>query len=108
MKRFIKFITLILVTVLVSTIPANVFAARQTNFSNAKASLIADAKSGQVIYEQNAKQKLPIASISKLLTVMVIADEVRDGQLKWTQPIKISPAVGKISNNSLLFNVSVS
>ena len=100
MKRFIKFMTVILVTVLVSTIPANACAAEQTNFFNAKASLIADAKSGQVIYEQNAKQKLPVASISKLLTVMMIADEVRDGQLKWTQPIKISPAVGKISNNS--------
>ena len=35
---------------------------------NARAAVMIDASTGQVLYEQNANQKLPVASISKLLT----------------------------------------
>ena len=46
------------------------------NQLDAAAALAIDAKTGQILYSQNINQKLPIASISKLLTVMVIEDEI--------------------------------
>ncbi len=67
---------------------------------NSRAALMVDAETGQVIYQQNIDQKLPIASVSKLLTACVIEDEVAAHQLKWNQKIKISPAVAAVSNDA--------
>ncbi len=58
-----------------------------------------DADTGQVIYQQNIDQKLPIASVSKLLTACVIEDEVAHHQLSWHQKIKITQAVAAVSND---------
>ena len=38
---------------------------------NARAAVMIDASTGQVLYEQNANQKLPVASISKLSPAML-------------------------------------
>lgn len=66
---------------------------------NSRAALMVDADTGQVIYQQNIDQKLPIASVSKLLTACVIEDEVAHHQLSWHQKIKITPAVAAVSND---------
>lgn len=66
---------------------------------NSRAALMVDADTGQVIYQRNIDQKLPIASVSKLLTACVIEDEVAHHQLSWHQKIKITPAVAAVSND---------
>lgn len=60
------------------------------NQLDAAAALAIDAKTGQILYSQNINQKLPIASISKLLTVMVIEDEISQHQLSWNTKVKIN------------------
>lgn len=47
---------------------------------NASAALAIDADTGQILYQNNADQVLPVASISKLLAVLVILDEIKAGQ----------------------------
>lgn len=66
---------------------------------NAKAALVADASTGQVIYEQNANQRLPVASVSKLLTACVIEDEIQHHQLNWNDKITITKQLADISND---------
>ena len=38
----------------------------------AKAALVIDAQTGEIIYAKNREQKLPIASLTKLTTVVVV------------------------------------
>lgn len=71
----------------------------------AKAAIAVDSTTGQILYQQNTKQTLPIASISKLLTVYIVVQQIQAGKLKWTDQVKISPAVAKISRDSELTNV---
>lgn len=82
-------------------------AATQTTKFNAKATLMVDAQTGQILQQQNANQKLPIASLSKLLTVLVIQDEIKDHQLSWQTKIKITPAVGEVANNPEFSNAGL-
>ncbi len=42
---------------------------------NAKSTLSMDLKSGTILYEKNAHQRLPIASITKLMTMLIILEE---------------------------------
>ena len=44
----------------------------------AKAAIIVDAASGEVIYSKNADRQLPIASLTKLATVLVFMDRQPD------------------------------
>lgn len=66
---------------------------------NSRAAMLVDAETGQVIYQQNADQQLPVASVSKLLTACVIEDEIAAHQLHWQQKVKISKAVAAVSSD---------
>lgn len=58
-----------------------------------------DASTGQIIYEQNANQQLPVASISKLLTVAVIHDELKHQDITDYTKVQVTPDVAAISND---------
>ncbi|WP_408065691.1 D-alanyl-D-alanine carboxypeptidase family protein [[Lactobacillus] timonensis] len=58
-----------------------------------------DASTGQIIYEQDANQKLPIASISKLLTVAVIHDELKKNAISAYTKVKVTSDISEISND---------
>ncbi|MFH1149897.1 MAG: D-alanyl-D-alanine carboxypeptidase family protein [Actinomycetota bacterium] len=43
----------------------------------ASAAVLADAESGHVLYEKNAHVKLPMASVTKMLTALVVRDKMK-------------------------------
>ncbi|MFW2176493.1 MULTISPECIES: D-alanyl-D-alanine carboxypeptidase family protein [unclassified Moraxella] len=47
-------------------------------YANSKGALVLDAQTGQVIYEKNADVARPIASISKLMTAVIVAESGAD------------------------------
>ena len=98
MKKLRQLLGVLLAILCVSSLaPAGHAAA--TTAVDAKAAVLVDAQTGQIIYQQNAKQKLPIASISKLLTVLVIEDEIARGDLNWDTRVAISKDVAAVANN---------
>lgn len=98
MKKLRQLLGVLLAILCVSSLaPAGHAAA--TTAVDAKAAVLVDAQTGQIIYQQNAKQKLPIASISKLLTVLVIEDEIAHGDLNWDTRVAISKDVAAVANN---------
>ncbi|QER68159.1 serine hydrolase [Paucilactobacillus nenjiangensis] len=72
---------------------------------NASAALAIDATTGQILYEKNAKQVLPIASISKILAVSVILDEIQAGKISWDTKVTISPEIAAVSADTALSNI---
>lgn len=70
-----------------------------------KAGLAVDAKSGQILYSKNAEQVLPIASLSKLLTVYLVLQAIHEGKLSWNQKIVPDEASQKVSQDTNLSNV---
>ncbi|MCB5223254.1 D-alanyl-D-alanine carboxypeptidase [Lactiplantibacillus pentosus] len=67
-----------------------------------KAAYIMDAQSGQVVYAQNADQKLPIASLSKLMTLYLVESAIQRGQIKWTDTVPIDKNVRKMATSATL------
>ncbi|MCM3638614.1 D-alanyl-D-alanine carboxypeptidase [Sporosarcina luteola] len=59
-------------------------------YSEAKASIVMEADSGKILYEQNAKEALPIASMSKLMTQYIVLEAIADGRLTWDSQYKPS------------------
>ncbi len=56
----------------------------------AKAYLLIDANSGQVIVEHNVDQQLPPASLTKMMTAYVLAEEINAGRVSDEDMVRIS------------------
>src|SRR3712207_6282934 len=74
----------------------------------AKAALMIDLQTGQIIAQQNAHQVLPIASLSKLLTLLVVEQAVADHQIRWDSQVQAATAEIKLSHNPNYSNVPLS
>lgn len=71
----------------------------------AKAGIAVDAKTGQILYDKNSDKVLPVASMSKLLSIYLVLDAVHSGKLKWDQKVTINKATAKVAQNTNLSNV---
>lgn len=107
LKQLVKFglAILLVVSCLTEALTATV-KADQTKLA-AKAAIAMDAQTGQILYQQNANQKLAVASCTKILTLAVIEQDVAQGKLSWNQKIKISKKVAKTSTDWHFSNVEL-
>jgi D-alanyl-D-alanine carboxypeptidase (penicillin-binding protein 5/6) len=56
----------------------------------AKAYILVDANSGAVLVEHNADERLPPASLTKMMTAYVLAEEINAGRVNETDMVKIT------------------
>ena len=56
----------------------------------AKAYVLMDASSGNVLVENNGDQRLPPASLTKLMTAYIATLEIRRGQIGENDPVTVS------------------
>lgn len=86
MKKTLSiFIALILILLL---IPYKTNAEEQP--SAPRAAILMEAATGQILYSVNAQEKLPMASITKVMSLLVLADMIDSGELALTDTIKAS------------------
>lgn len=52
--------------------------------------ILMDAATGQVLYENNADVALPPASMAKMMTEYLVMEEIKNGRLKWEDPVTTS------------------
>lgn len=102
--KLITFIT-VFAMMLTSFLPSAL--AASNNDINARAAIVMDAQTGQVLYEKNAQKKYPVASCVKILTLAVIEQDIAKGKLSWNQKIKISKDVAKTSTDWHFSNVEL-
>lgn len=69
---------------------------------DAKAALLVDVETGTVLYEQNAHDELPPASLTKVMTALLVFDAIESGKLRLDQVITAtaSALVGLPSDGS--------
>ena len=110
MKKAIKplyFIAMTLIFCLFST--ASLWADEtQNNFSiDAKAAIAVDADTGKIFYAQDSTTPMPIASITKVLSVYVVYDQIKNEQLNLLDQVVISPELAELSTKPDLSNVAL-
>ncbi|MEG2929240.1 MAG: D-alanyl-D-alanine carboxypeptidase family protein [Oscillospiraceae bacterium] len=57
----------------------------------AKAALLMDEATGQVLYAKNADERLHIASITKVMTLLLVFEALKEGTIKYSDTVPISP-----------------
>ena len=57
-----------------------------------KAVILMDAATGTILYESNAHEQLAPASVTKVMTMLLIMEAIDGGQLRWDDPVTASEA----------------
>lgn len=93
MKTMKKLTASILVFISVCR-PLYVNAAQHENITDlglkSKSAILMEASTGDILYEQNSDEKLPPASITKIMTLLLIYEAERDGKIKWDDKVTVS------------------
>lgn len=71
----------------------------------AKAYLLMDAASGKVLVEHNAEERLPPASLTKLMTAYIATLEIRKGQVGEKDPVTISEHAWRTGGSRMFVQV---
>ena len=93
-RRKVKIIAFVLViAALALSIPA---AAAPIEISNqnmnfdCKSAILMEAKTGSVLYEQDADIALPPASVTKVMTLLLVMEAIEDGKIKYDDRVRAS------------------
>ncbi|MCJ0592103.1 serine hydrolase [Enterococcus cecorum] len=80
----------------------------QNNFSiDAKAAIAVDADTGKIFYAQDSTTPMPIASITKVLSIYVVYDKIKNEELDLLDQVVISPQLAELSTKPELSNVAL-
>ena len=85
MKRFVS--VLLLVCLFVGVLPFTGAAAPEVA---AKSALLMDVATGTILYESNSHTPLPPASVTKVMTMLLIMEAISDGRISWDDQVTAS------------------
>lgn len=95
MKKIILSLTLLL-------IPAFVYAEEVDLAPNAKAAIIVEASTGTILYQKNIHEKLPPASMTKMMGMLLVVESVEKGQINWDDIVIVSENASSMGGSQIL------
>lgn len=75
--------------------------AAELNLDKVKSGILVDADSGMVLYEQNSKDQLPPASMTKIGTLLLIMEEIDQGRLTWEDEVTTSDSAAGMGGSQI-------
>lgn len=76
----------------------------ETNSSmdlNCKSVILMDATTGAVLYEQNADEALPPASVTKIMTLLLVMEAIEAGQIKLSDMVSTSSHAASMGGSQI-------
>ncbi len=72
---------------------------------DAQSALLMDGLTGEILYEQNSHLRIPPASFVKVMTLYVVFDAIRSGQLKRDDMVIVSEKAWKTQGSKMFIKV---
>lgn len=74
---------------LICLLPIKVFASENI-VPNAKNAILVETSTGKIIYEKNRDERVSVASLTKMMGLILIFERIENGQLKYTDKVTAS------------------
>lgn len=68
---------------------------------SARSAILLDADSGTVIFEKNSHDRLPPASITKIMTLLLIMESIDEGKIKLKDMVQVSEYASSIGGSQI-------
>ena len=63
--------------------------------------VLLDSATGTVLFEKNSHQKLPPASVTKVMTMLMIMEAVQNGKVNWKDKIRVSEYAASMGGSQI-------
>ena len=67
----------------------------------AKSAALMDASSGQLLFEKNAHEKMPPASITKIMTMLLVMEAIEDGSIQYADSVTCSEHAAEMGGSQI-------
>ncbi len=102
MKRFVAFLMLLALTPIAFTALSVRPSAEKIDLGlNAKSAVLMDAATGTVLYEQNPDEALPPASVTKIMTLLLVMEAVDSGKIALGDMVSVSEAAASMGGSQV-------
>ena len=68
---------------------------------DAKSAIMIEASTGEILFQKNAYEKLPPASMTKMMSMLLIMEEIDKGTLKWDEQITASEKASSMGGSQI-------
>ena len=100
---------IIMFFVLYMFLPLVVMAEENDNASvlapNAKSAIILEYSTGKILYEKNIHEKMAPASMTKMMSLLLIMESIEKGIIKWNDMITVSENASKMGGSQILLEI---
>ena len=100
MKKIWIFIFLILF------IPVRVHGEELNLAENAKSAIMIEATTGEILYQKNANERLAPASMTKIMSLILIMENIEKGNLKWNDIVVVSKNAASMGGSQIFLEAN--
>lgn len=102
MKKFL----LVLIAV-VLLLPMKFINAEELNLAtNAKSAILIEASTGEIIFEKNSHERLVPASMTKMMSMLLIIESIEKGIISWDEVVTVSENASSMGGSQILLETN--
>ena len=99
MKKICLFLLLFLIPFVVK--------GEELNLSeNAKSPILIEASTGEILYQKNANERLAPASMTKIMSLILIMENIENGNLKWNDIVVVSKNASSMGGSQIFLEAN--
>ena len=73
---------------------------------NAKSAILIEASTGEILYQKNANEKLAPASMTKIMSLILIMENIENGNLKWNDVVVVSKNASSMGGSQIFLETN--
>lgn len=100
MRKILIFIFLILF------IPIRVYGEELNLAENAKSAILIETSTGEILYQKNANERLAPASMTKIMSLILIMENIENGNLKWNDIVVVSKNASSMGGSQIFLETN--
>ncbi len=81
--------------------PITIYAEDLNLVENAKSAILIEASTGEILYQKNANQKLAPASMTKIMSLILIMENIESGNLNWNDIVVVSKNAASMGGSQI-------
>lgn len=91
---------------LILFIPIRVYGEELNLAENAKSAILIEASTGEVMYQKNANERLAPASMTKIMSLILIMENIESGNLKWNDIVVVSKNASSMGGSQIFLETN--
>lgn len=78
----------------------------ETLAPNAKSAILIEASTGEILYEHNSHEKLDPASMTKMMSLILVMESIEKGVITWDQMVTVSSNASGMGGSQILLETN--